>query len=114
MKPLNSNSKSSSKLKQTKIITEKPILSLCSKLSVHAGIPFNAYSNPHFKKLISFAKKGANDVSGIEINVGNIKKYTLEEGELHQKTLKQRIKNKFVSLSVDLATCQTRSFLGEL
>lgn len=93
--------------------SDRKVLEICTRIAIHAGVSFNAFDNKFFKQLINFAKRGAQDNSLVAINPKNIKDHTLKLSEDDKISKIKSLKGKFISLSADLATCMTRSFIGE-
>lgn len=91
-----------------------PVMKLCAEAAIHEGIPFSKFNSKYTMKLVSLAKKGANDNSTKTINSENIKDSVHILSKQRRNQLKALMKGKIVSLSADLATCEYRSFLGKL
>lgn len=94
--------------------TISPTMQIAVELAVNKGIPFSTFNDSNMRKLVTLAKKGGNDSSVKVINSENVRSAIQETAKEKRDKMAKLMKNKVISLSADLATCEARSFIGEL
>lgn len=107
------SSKKSKQLKITDYSSCPAIMSLCVELAVVGGRPFKMFGDRAFGELVRFAKAGCGDYSTNVISPRSVKDTISIVATTERVQIKNKLKNKIVSLSADLATCQGRSFIGK-
>lgn len=90
-----------------------PTMQLAVDLAVHKGLPFSTFNDPSMRKLTTLAKKGNGDQSSTTINSENVVSSIHELAKQKRDQISAKMKGKIVSLSADMATCESRSFIGK-
>lgn len=88
------------------------VLQTCAKMAVEDGISFSSFDKKNMKEMTSWSKLGAKDSSRKVINAENVKDTVRKLAAHEREELKRNIRGKLINLSADLATCESRSFLG--
>jgi hypothetical protein len=115
--PFKKKSKFSLTSSQKRITDYKTISStmkLAVNLVVNRGVPFSTFNDENMRKLTISAKKGMNDNSSKAINAENIRAAIGELAKEKRLEITKLLQRKTVSLTADLATCESRSFLGNI
>lgn len=104
-----------SNLKQSSIkdfVSNSVVKTLCLDLVVSSAIPFSIFGSPALKTLVQHAAAHLNEK--IVVNPSNMKAMVLEEASNMRKKLAGVLKDRFVNLQIDMATCQNQSFFGKI
>lgn len=103
---------SSSQKRITDFKTISSTMKLAVNLAVNKGMPFSTFNDENMRRLTISAKKGLNDNSSKAINAENVRAAIGELAKEKRLEIIKLLQKKTVSLTADLATCESRSFIG--
>lgn len=108
---LNSDGNDSKQKKITDFTKSSVIKKHCLELVVSSATPFTIFDNPGLKAIIKLA--AAFTKEEVVINPSNMKEMTLREAADLKIMIANELKNRFINLQIDMATCQSVSFFGK-
>lgn len=91
--------------------TKSIIKDFCLDIVIASGRPYNIFNNAGMKGIIGLAKKAENE--DVSVTPREMKNYTLQKSAAAKEKLKQTFKGKLINVTVDLATCNMKSFFGK-
>lgn len=87
-------------------------MSLCVDLAVDGGRPFAMFDDDAMKEIINMAKKSQHDLTTISSET--VKNSLKSQAAKKRQKLIDLLQNCIVNFSLDFATCQHRSFFGNI
>lgn len=92
-------------------IQESTIMQLCVNLVVLSGVSLDIFSDSNMQNIVSLACKGANE--NLTITEAKVQEVIKINAAALREQLKVFLKNRFLSFSIDMATCRGREFIRE-
>lgn len=98
-------------LKLTDCGASSEVMEACVKLVVEDGVPFKLFRSQNMKKLLSLACNATRDAT--VITEKKVRDRTKQNADALRLNIRKFLRNRLVSLKVDMATCRGREFIGE-
>jgi len=98
--------------KITDFIKVSHVMKLCGRVVVEDGRPFSNFDSEPMQEILKLGKKNANDFTKTPINRETVRTTVREDARSKRTEIMQKLKDKVIHLSSDMATAEGRSFFG--
>lgn len=93
-------------------IVHSVLMSCCVDLVTEFGRPFGLFSDKPMVKILHMAQQSSNCPKET-LNESNVRAAVVASAVSQRSYVKSQLKGKFVNISLDMATCMHRSFVGK-